>query len=327
MPLTNRQYQALISEYKNRLATETLERDQRVRVIYDAVPALTDLDDKLSEIRSSLFAKIIDGDNDALSTVSKAMEEHSIAKSKLIRSAGFDPSDMDIHYTCPDCKDTGYIAGNEKCHCFKQSIIKLIFSHSNLNERVLKEECFDNFNFVFYSDEHKDSQTGETDLSQAKLAYDTSIQFCDKFGQNFSNIVFCGQPGVGKTFLSNCIAGRLLSEGHTVIYMGAHTLFDQLSKMTFDKDEDSARDYSDIEQCDLLIIDDLGTELTNKFTVNSLFQIVDTRIQLQKSTIISTNLSPIQIFDTYHERIFSRIKSNYTFLKLSGDDNRQKRRN
>ena len=109
--------------------------------------------------------------------------------------------------------------------------------------------------------------------------------------------------------------------------MGAHTLFDQLSKMTFDKDEDSARDYSDIEQCDLLIIDDLGTELTNKVTVNSLFQIVDTRIQLQKSTIISTNLSPIQLFDTYHERIFSRIKSNYTFLKLSGDDNRQKRRN
>lgn len=327
MPLTNRQYQTLISEYRDRLATETQERDRRVRAIYEALPELSELDDRLSELRASLFTRIIDGDSEALSTVSKAMEEHTAQRIKLIHSAGFAPNDMDIHYTCPDCKDTGYIDNGDKCHCFKQAIIKLIYSNSNLNETTLKRECFNTFNFDYYSDEHIDEQTGETDLYQAKLAYDTSLRFCDMFDQSFSNIVFCGQPGVGKTFLSNCIAGKLLSEGHTVVYLGAHTLFEQLSRRTFDRDEESTRDYSDIEQCDLLIIDDLGTELTNKFTINSLFQIVDTRIQMQRATIISTNLSPIQIFDTYHERIFSRIKSNYTFLKLSGDDNRQKRRN
>ena len=142
----------------------------------------------------------------------------------------------------------------------------------------------------------------------------------------FANLYFFGDTGIGKTFLSNCIAKELLDSGHSVIYFTAFQLFDILSKGVFEKDADAIATHQNIFDCDLLIIDDLGTELSNSFTTSQLFLCLNERILRQKSTIISTNLNMNQVADIYSERVLSRISNSYTIIKLFGDDIRLKKR-
>lgn len=326
MPITNNQYESIISRYRDRLSKEIEERNKRINDIYDAIPQLKDLDHKLSDIRTSLRARIIDGDPEALSAVNAAIDETTRQKHSLIRSAGFAPSDLEIHYTCPDCRDTGYYEDGSKCHCLKQEIIRLLYSDSHLDEDLLRHECFENFSLDYYSTD-VDPITGLTYLELAQNALRGSRNFVENFGKEFDNILFYGLPGVGKTFLSNCIAGRLISDGHSVIYLSAYDFFEAYRDRTFNKNSDALEHQDEIEQCDLLIIDDLGTEFINSFTITALFQCINTRLLLKKSTIISTNLDPVELRDTYQERIMSRINSTFKYFKLSGEDIRQKRRN
>ena len=151
-------------------------------------------------------------------------------------------------------------------------------------------------------------------------------QFIDYFEQKPKNLLFYGDTGVGKTFLSNCVAKELLDQGYSVIYFTAFQLFDILSKGVFQKDTDAIAAHQNIFDCDLLIIDDLGTELSNSFTSSQIFLCINERILRQKSTIISTNLNMNQIVEIYSERTLSRISSNYTIMKLFGDDIRIKKR-
>jgi DNA replication protein DnaC len=147
--------------------------------------------------------------------------------------------------------------------------------------------------------------------------------FIQNFGTSYENLLIYGNTGVGKTFLSNCIAKELLDAGHTVIYLTSFQLFEILEKYKFN----TAENYEEIRNrfeyildCDLLIIDDIGTELNNTFITSQLYQCINERHLKQKSTIISTNLSFDQLKNNYSERIFSRISSHYKLLKIIGDD-------
>ena len=143
--------------------------------------------------------------------------------------------------------------------------------------------------------------------------------------QDYQNIIFYGTVGTGKSFLSNCIAKEVIEQGHSVIYFSATNFFETLAKYTFDyksKDE-LASIYEDIYTCDLLIIDDLGTEMTNKFASSQLFSCLNERHLGRKSTIISTNLSLEDLCDTYSERIFSRIMNYFLLCKIVGPDIRR----
>ena len=136
--------------------------------------------------------------------------------------------------------------------------------------------------------------------------------FIDDFDHKPKNLLFYGKTGVGKTFLTNCVAKELLDHGYSVIYFTAFQLFDILSKGVFEKDSDAIATHQNIFDCDLLVIDDLGTELINSFTSSQLFLCVNERLIRQKSTIISTNLSVERIKESYSERTFSRILDSYT---------------
>lgn len=135
-----------------------------------------------------------------------------------------------------------------------------------------------------------------------------------------------GDTGTGKTFLSNCIAKSLLDQCFSVIYFTAFELFDIFEKNVFDRASDVSEIHHQIFDCDLLIIDDLGTEFSNSFTTSQLFLCLNERLLAGKSTVISTNLSMKQIAEMYSERTFSRISSNYTLLKFFGDDIRIKKK-
>ena len=207
--------------------------------------------------------------------------------------------------------------GSQKCTCFKKAEIELLYTQSNLKE-ILKKENFDHFSFDYYSDTMKNETTGLTERETAKRAYDIARGFVRNFDDSFENLFLYGDTGVGKTFLSHCIAHKLLESAHCVMYFSAFDLFALLAESKFSREKTEGEEF--VFDSDLLIIDDLGTELTNSFVSSQLFLCINERIMRRKSTIISTNLKLENFSDTYSERTFSRIASNYRMVKLEGKD-------
>ena len=239
-------------------------------------------------------------------------------KAALLQHCGYPADYFEPVYTCRTCKDTGYVNG-KKCHCFKQASINVVYSQSNIGE-ILKRENFSTFSYKYYSSEDINPVTKLSALETVQRAVKECRHFVDDFDNKPKNLLFLGDTGVGKTFLSNCIAKELLEKGYSVIYFTAFQFFDILSKGVFSRDADAIATHQNIFDCDLLIIDDLGTELANAFTSSQLFLCVNERILRQKSTIISTNLNMSDMAEIYSERVPSRITSNYTVIKLFGDD-------
>ncbi len=213
-----------------------------------------------------------------------------------------------------------------RCHCFEQAAIDLVYTQSKIRS-ILQEENFSHFCLDYYSDTKKNSATGLTYRETARNAVIESLAFIRQFDKEFHNLFLYGDTGTGKTFLSNCIAKELLDTGHSVIYFTAFQLFDILEKNKFQKDSKAEASMQHMFDCDLLIVDDLGTELANTFTVSQLFLCLNERILRKKATIISTNLGIDQLSTIYSERIFSRIVSSYTMIKLFGDDIRLQKKN
>lgn len=311
MALTNTQYDQILHQYEIKQINCRRETERKKAYIYDHIPEYRDLEDAVAEISVSQGRKLLAGDTEAMEDLRDSIAELSGRKAQLLEDAGFPPDYLESVYECPDCKDTGYIDG-QKCHCFKEAMITLLYEQSNIRE-MLQTENFDSLSYEYY--------TGE-DLSRFRNAVNTCKNFVKNFNSDYHNLFFYGTVGTGKSFLSGCVAKELIESGHSVIYFSAANLFDFLSKNSFDyKNREELRGtYADLTQCDLLIIDDLGTELTNQFVASSLFALLNERHMGKKATAISTNLSLEELRNRYSERIFSRITSHYELCKLSGQD-------
>lgn len=318
MALSNTQYNTLIRRYEAKQLENQHIVLERIQSLYRKFPRLTEIDTEISSRSVAQGKKLIDGDDNALIQLRKELLALTAEKKQLLANHGYPENYFDPPYQCPDCKDTGYI-GREKCHCFKQAAIDLVYTQSNLRQ-VLEQENFQNFSYDYYSDSLTNPSTGMTSLATAKHAVSLCRDFIHGFDREFKNLFFYGDTGIGKTYLSHCVSKELLDSGHSVIYFSASSLFHIFEKNFFGKEGEFSEDYQNIFDCDLLIIDDLGTELSNSFTTSQLFLCLNERILRRKSTIISTNLSLRQLVDTYSERVFSRISSNYTVIKLFGND-------
>lgn len=318
MSLTNTQYDTLMRGYQARQTENQHRMEQRQREVFAACPQLKDVEDSIASISVKRARMLLDGDASALADLKQELSERMEQKAWLLENAGYPADYLKPTYECPDCKDTGYI-GNEKCHCFKQAAIDLVYTQSNLRQ-ILEHENFSHFSLDYYSDEELKPGSGLTSRQYAQRAHRECLRFVREFDQSFDNILLYGDTGVGKTFLSNCVARELLDTGHSVIYFTAFELFQLFGEAAFHGKEDSHDAYQNLFDCDLLIIDDLGTELSNSFTTSQLFLCLNERILRRRSTVISTNLSLQALADTYTERTFSRITSFYTTLKLAGTD-------
>lgn len=311
MSLTNAQYDQILHQYEMKQLHNRREAEHKLAYVYDHIPGYRDLDDSVAALSVAQGKKLLSGDEDAMEDLRDILAELSGRKAQLLEDAGLPADYLEPVYECPDCKDTGYIDG-QKCHCFKQAMITLLYEQSNIQE-MLRTENFHSLSYEYYEGE---------DLSRFKNAVKTCQNFIKNFNSDYHNLFFYGTVGTGKSFLSGCVAKELIESGHSVIYFSATGLFDLLSKNSFDyKNRDELRDtYADLSQCDLLIIDDLGTELTNQFVTSQLFALLNERHMGKKATIISTNLSLEELRNRYSDRIFSRITSNYEICKLSGQD-------
>ena len=325
MGLKKSQYQAIMRDYEQRQLRNHDILTRHYEEVYKKLPEFKSIDDSISILSVQYGRKLLNGDEKAIDSLKEELAILRSSKKELLQSGGFSDDYLEPIYDCKDCKDTGYI-GNQKCHCFKKAVIGILYEQSNLKQ-VLKQENFKTFSLDYYSNNYIDSKTGRSSMQVIQDALQLCHHFADTFGKEFNNLFLYGDVGVGKTFLSNCIAKELMDREYSVLYFSSSKFFSILAKNTFDKNNIDAQNmYEYIFDCDLLIVDDLGTEFTNSFVASQFFTCINERLLSRKSTIISTNLSLDTLADLYTERSFSRITSNYTMLKLIGDDIRIKKK-
>lgn len=319
MALSNSQYDQLMRTYELR----QLDNEHRLREHYEnayaLIPELKELDEHVSSLSVAQAKNLLEGDDSALGQLRERLSLLFARKKELLLAGGLPEDYLERQYVCADCRDTGYIGGR-KCQCLQKAIVDMLYTQSNLKD-VLHQENFSTFCMDYYSGNFIDPLTGKSSRELMHIALAACHEFAEGFPGRIENILLYGDTGVGKSFLTHCIAKELMDKSYSVIYFSAVQLFDHLAKNTFGKKEaDGTEAFGHIYDCDLLIIDDLGTELSNSFTVSQLFMCLNERILRKKSTIISTNLALDDINSVYSERIFSRVSSNYRMLRLTGDD-------
>ena len=317
MPLSNEQYDSIMRSYEDKRRNDRYLMKKHIEQIYSTIPEYKQIDDSVSSISVMQGMKLLNGDSTALADLKKQLATLASQKQQLLVSAGYSADYLEPIYTCSDCHDTGYIDGN-KCHCFIKEETTLLYEQSNI-QNMVDLENFSSLSYEYYEGE---------DLSHFESAVASCKTFIKNFKSDYQNLFFYGTVGTGKSFLSGCIAKELIEFGSSVIYFSAGQLFETLSKNSFDykNKENLNQVHHDLYNCDLLIIDDLGTELTNAFVSSQLFSCLNERHMRKCSTIISTNLSLEELRDRYSDRIFSRITSNYAICKLTGPDIRMYRK-
>ena len=320
MALSNSQYDAIMREYGRQQIENHHKLEERRKEIYARLPVVRQLEAEIAERSVACAKKLLEGDKSVLDRLKEDLRDLREQKALIIRAAGYPDDYLELHYRCPDCRDTGLIDGR-KCHCFLQAQMKLLHAQSNL-EDVLERENFKALSYEYYDDTEILPQLGITNAAYMRRVVAGCREFVRDFDKKHDNLLFTGSTGVGKTFLTNCIARGLMDDFHSVIYLTASDLFDVFSRNKFDYDnaEDMKDMYRFILDCDLLIIDDLGTELNNSFTSSQLFYCINERMNMSRSTIISTNLTLARLRDSYTDRVTSRIMSGYRIIPLYGGD-------
>lgn len=315
MSLTNSQYNELMRTYD--LKQLKAHNDSRIRLeeIYEKLPEYRRLDESIASLSVKTSKMLIKGEKTDLEDIYREIDSISDKKRRLLLEAGFPEDYTEPRFECSDCKDTGYLQSGLKCHCFKKQETAVLYRQSNLNN-ILSHDNFSNLSYDFYDGE---------DLNRFKAAVAKCRNFIENFSKDYENILFCGTVGVGKSFLTGCIAKELLDKGFSVIYFSSTELFTLLGDIMFNHGsfDELRAERNDLYQCDLLVIDDLGTELTNSATASQIFSILNERYLYKKATVISTNMSLAELQETYADRIFSRLMERYTFIRLTGPDIRK----
>ncbi len=331
MSLSASQYNSIVRRYDELQADSRHLLEAKKQRVYSIIPEYRDIE--LEIVNTSIdFAPFAISENaeEAAASLQKLkvkLTELEAKKTELLKAHGLPADYLEPEWTCPDCHDTG-IAGDKRCHCFKQAVVDYVYSQSNIKQ-VLERENFKTFSFDCFSDNDIDPRTGKSSLQMMQEAYSIAQSFVKNFDTQYKNLFFYGEPGLGKTFLSNCIANELLKTGHTVLYLTSHQLFDALGKKLRRQSDDSIASYEEedyILSCDLLIIDDLGSEMSTAFTISNFNNVLNTRLLSRKPTILSSNLSFTDIREVYGDRNFSRIGGGFTLVRFYGDDLRLKRR-
>ena len=307
----------LMDMYEKIRTDENRKLMKRREEIKNKYPEILELDTTIQKLCLNLSMAALRGitDQNELNNIKEEITDLRAKKYEMLVSHGYNPDYLNLHYNCPKCKDTGFI-GIDKCSCFKSKLIKLYYKDSDLEEAV-KTNNFKNFNINLYSN-HKLNDERYTPRKNIEyiLEYITG-EYLPNFKNSNTNLLFYGNSGTGKTFLSWCIAKELLDKGFLVVYKTSDDLLRALKDIKFNNDTDLE---NLLINCDLLIIDDLGSEQITDFSSTELFTLINKKILKNKKMLISTNLSLPLISKRYSERISSRIIGEFKLFKFFTED-------
>ena len=311
-----------------RLAQERYEADRSAREadlaeqreqLYARRPRLREIQDQLRRTASRVMAAALRRGEDPLPEIQRLREENlslQAERQMLLAELGLPDNALEDTPLCPFCNDTGY-RGGEMCRCLKTYYVEE--QRKELSKLLdLGSQSFDTFDTDWYSDQRAPGKT-KSAWEHMEWVYDTCVEYAHNFGKKPANLLLFGRPGLGKTHLSAAIAREVSGKGFSVVYDTAGHIFERFEAQKFGRDE-AERDVERVLNCDLLILDDLGTEMVTTFVQSALYQIINGRLLEKKSTIVSTNLMPEAIAQRYSGQIASRIEGEYQLLPFVGED-------
>ncbi len=305
---------AVRTKAEMRAAAEAKARAKKNQV-YRAYPQLGELDQAISQVGSRIAIAALDGAD--LTSIRARLEQLTEERTALLQSAGYTDADFQPQYNCPLCQDTGIVSGR-RCSCIGNLCRKQLFESMTVS-MPLEESTFDRFDVTLYPESTPDGLHPRQQMTRI-------LHFCEnyaaEFGPESKNLLFFGNTGLGKTHLSLAIAGQVIAKGYSVMYGAAVDLFGRVEKEHFTGNHTDTLDL--MLDCDLLILDDLGTEFISQFSRSVLNQVVNSRLQSRKPTILSTNFDFNQLETMYDSRITSRLIGSYKPLPFQGDDIRIK---
>ena len=317
MALSNGQVQEIqriLSERQLEAHRRYLEKREE---IFRKLPELEELEEKVRAFSLSVAGEIQQGNREGLLRLKEEIGKLHKEKKALLEGAGYKIQDLEEEeHFCPLCQDTGYVDG-KKCQCFLKLQGELLYRQSRMGA-VLERENFSKFQLERFDNIEKLGQCGNKTLREyMKEIRDYLTNYCEEYPKNNRSILFTGSTGTGKTYFLHSIAKALLDRGVSVLYFTATGLFEYFSKRMREEDTE---DY--IEEVDVILIDDLGTEFANSFTTSRFFALLNQRILDRKTMLISTNLNFKELRETYSDRVVSRFMSDYEIIPLYGKDQR-----
>ena len=306
----------------SRRAENIADWERRVREVSEKVPAFAAADRALQMTGPKIIAASLgrgEGSRESVEAIRREYDALAAERRRILRENGYPEDWCDVRYSCPVCSDSGY-DGIEICDCLKREIVKNYLESSGLYT-LTKNQTFETFSLDYYEKDDKIRMK-----QNAEILYRFASGF--RPGQSDS-FLFLGATGLGKTHLSSAVARTVIEKGYYVVYESAQNLFSayemrrfgQSSTVGGDEDDDLDR----FLDCDLLIIDDLGAEITNKFTVSCLYNLLNMRMIRHKSVIISTNLGKDELRERYSERVTSRLFGEFSPLLFRGRDVREQK--
>ena len=315
--MINNYHLQLMKTYDEIRENQKKALERRKSEIRKKIPEIDNIEQKIGNlcIKVSINAlQDIENRDEHLKALKENITNLRMRKSELLVANNYPIDYLDIQYSCNKCKDTGFI-GLEKCSCYKQKLNKLYYRDSDLFN-VSDKNNFSNFNMNFYSNKN-DGPEKYSPRENMKNIVNGVLKFISNFNEINENLLFYGNSGTGKTFLSHCIAKELVDKGFFVVYKTSEDLIRNLRDVRFNGNS-TLEDH--LINCDLLIIDDLGTEISSEFSKSELFNLLNTKLLRNKKMIISTNYSLDELLSLYSERITSRLFGNFTLYKFYGKD-------
>jgi len=317
MALSNGQVQEIqriLSERQLEAHRRYLEKREE---IFRKLPELEELEEKVRAFSLSVAGEMQQGNREGLLRLKEEIGKLHKEKKALLETAGYRIEDLEEEeHFCPLCQDTGYVDG-KKCQCFLKLQGELLYRQSRMGA-VLERENFSKFQLERFDNIEKLGQCGNKPLREyIKEIRDYLTNYCEEYPKNNRSILFTGSTGTGKTYFLHSIAKALLDRGVSVLYFTATGLFEYFSKRMREEDTE---DY--IEEVDVILIDDLGTEFSNSFTTSRFFALLNQRILDRKTMLISTNLNFKELREMYSDRVVSRFMSDYEIIPLYGKDQR-----
>jgi DNA replication protein DnaC len=316
---------AKLGEMRNRSEREYRDRLERA---FAASGRLRELDAQIRAASAGAIEAALRSGGGAYEAVAELGERNLELQRELgdeLRRLGFPRDYLDERPMCPKCGDRGYV-GTEMCSCLAE--LYMAQQRASLSSLLrLGDESFETFDPGWY-DDAPNEHTGVSPRRSMEMVYEICVNYARKFGAHSINLFFTGAPGLGKTFLSACVARVVSESGHSVVYDTASEIFARFEDKKFNKSgwqDESGAEIGRYNGCDLLIMDDLGSEMTTSFTVSALHELINTRLAGNKKTVISSNLSIDAVRDRYSPAIASRLEGEYQALRFFGDDIRLKK--
>lgn len=309
-------YTRIRKDYETKYLRAREDADRRRAEALRAIPELADIDRALGQTGLMILGAALAGEDPDASIQAVRSQNEALQKQKqaLLLAGGFPADYTEIRYECPICQDEGF-HDFKICVCMKKKLVEAAYESSGMAE-LLQTQSFENFDLTYYAE---DAQTA----THMKRVFDLCRGYAREFDPAIcSNLLFMGGTGLGKTHLSTAIARQVIDEGHDVFYTTSANLISdfEMQKFGHSTGNETGMGTSQYFDCDLLIVDDLGTEIINQFTATVLYNVINTRISRKKSTIINTNFSRDELRSKYADRITSRLFGEYRVIPFVGRD-------